>query len=225
MNKKMGALLACLFLSACHSGVQGPVLEKPPPGENHQAGPTAFYDTVGFPWVHMVPSKRALAYQDVPFHMVQKKVRSSVAMEDAKCRCKRFKGLSMILVDYGVVPTPETENLINSEIQKIHNVVAEYEGKEPVEIKPFNNVPPGPYAMYRGEPYLMSYKEQPTGYVMTLSFFTNNTRPPCPPMFVGTAFMNEQSAGSFEAFAYMAEEIVLEHIKHPEKKEIHLCLN
>ena len=245
MRRIIGIALTCV-LAGCTYGPEGPVLQ-----EHVEVEPPAmkigrsrfYYDTVGVPWVHTIPSKRALAYKDVPFAAIAKKVRSCIAMADAKCKCKRFADVTSVLIDYTVIPTPEMEELIDSEIEKIHKVAEHYNWNAPKGMEgrlksskrnnkykklahaANENDKNQEYRMYKGQAYLKTYSPRIDGYVMTLSFYTCNKAPPSPPRFVGTAYMHEQSAGTWEGFSFLVQELVEEHVRHPEKKDILLSFD
>lgn len=223
MNKTKGLILT-LLLSGCMANSSGPQFDSLPPIPHPEDWQGRYADTVGLPWVRVIPSKRALLYKDVPFEVIAKKIRSCVNME--KCKNKNFENLTSIMVDYAAVPTGAMTALIHSEIAKIDDVVAKHKGEPQVPgQKPYDPLKGYTYSSYKGQEYATDYKSEITGYVMTLSFYACDKTPPSPPFFVATAYMNERRAGGFEAFSFMAHEIVLEYVNHPNLKQVLICLD
>lgn len=225
MNKTKGLILT-LLLSGCILNSRTSNFDSLPPIPRPEGWKGVYNGTIGLPWVRVIPSKRALLFKDVPFELIAEKIRACVDMEDSKCKSTNFKNLTSIMVDYAAVPTAAMNALINSEIAKIDDVVAKHKGQPKVSRhKPYDPTKGYNYSSYKGQEYATNYMREITGYVMTLSFYACDKTPPSAPFFVGTACINERRAGAFEAFAFLAEEIVLEHIHNPSVKETIVSLD
>ncbi len=211
--KKMLSLALAVCLSGCQKAEHKFDLTPQPV----RAGYLPYRDLVPLPGLKIVPSERSLAYKDVDFGFIDQRIRSSLSMNDDKCSCKRFACVTTVLVDYGVIPAEKMIELVDSQIEKIQQIVDENEGKE--EKKKKKKRPAG-MKHYDGQDYEMQYKIKPSGYIITLNFYKNNQSPPAAPAFVGEAYTDELTTGTYEAFQFMIDEIIQEHVKRPDEKKI-----
>lgn len=175
MKKLISLTLGCL-LGGC--ATQPQVIQKPiaiGQGEFRQ-------DLAPLPWVHVLPSERAIAYTDVDFHFIAQHIRQDMVLDIDK-----FKGVNLVLVDYTVLPATQPKKELMRHA-------------------------------YEGQVYCKEYIVKPERYFMRISFYQSGVRPPCPPLFVGTAVVRVSKAAPEEAMRFMATDIVKEHIKSPLSK-------
>ncbi len=68
---------------------------------------------------------------------------------------------------------------------------------------------------YKGQKYCKEYVTKPERYFMRISFYTNNQRPPAPPLFVGAAVLSVRHAAPFEAMHFLVDDIIKERLSLP----------
>lgn len=133
-------------------------------------------DTAPWPWVHVVPSERTLAFQEVDFEKIAHQIRFDISSFNHR---NVYKKVRLILVDYTILPHEESS--INA-------------FKETVQ----------------GEIYAKKYESRPLRYMMTVSFYECNQKPPAPPTYEITASIRKNRAAPQEAMRLMARDAVEE---------------
>jgi len=105
VKKAIGLVIGCI-LGGCETPhtVNRPLLET---SQEHRMHVYSHQDTAPLPWVSVVPSERAIEYQEVNFGHIARHLRRMMAIDSEKFKC-----INLVLIDYTVLePTPPHKEL------------------------------------------------------------------------------------------------------------------
>lgn len=112
MKKELGAILtvSCLLV-ACDQPFRSVKISDPP-----QWIPSPFHqDTAPMPWVRVLPTERATAYDGDDFPHYARMIRENMIISKVK---DHYKNTRLVLVDYGVLPATKPSKCMMPTYQK-----------------------------------------------------------------------------------------------------------
>lgn len=95
MKKAIGVVTG-LLLGGCSPNIPSYVITEPSPGLTY-----TYQGESPLPWVHVVPSERALAMKNVDFSTIARQIHFDISLP---AHLKVLKNVKLVLVDYTILP-------------------------------------------------------------------------------------------------------------------------